>query len=435
MDLPSPSLIAQGLALGVTTFLYLFLCFCQSALDWLYPHRIYRLFGNGGGDAEGSDEPVSLPEWLRDQGLLRFLFGRLCDASVAAVVILGGTVLLPNMSLVGSIFVLWGALSAGQLLAGLGLRFMTLPRYEWLLEFLRRPVCILLPIARRFYRLGLLLRNEVPDEEEDLPDADIDQEVRDYIESSYQAGLIEETENLMMRRIMSLDERVVTEIMTARTDIIALPSESTREEVITLVADRTKSRIPVYDQTIDNIVGIFYVKDFVKGLADPNSGKGLKDLMRKPFAVPESKNLAELLNDFLSRKPHMAIVLDEYGGTSGLVTIEDVLEEIVGEIDDEHDPKTEKNFRPWGMGGYLIDGSTPVDLVEEKLAITIDDADFDSIGGFLLDHFEEMPPPEDFLIHQGWRFSVFRADDRRVRLVWALPAEEMKQEVAVGYNA
>ena len=168
-----------------------------------------------------------------------------------------------------------------------------------------------------------------------------EEEIQELMNAGEEEGIINEEENEMIRAIFTLRDTVVREIMVPRTDMAGISTEATVREVLATVISCGHSRIPVWDGTLDNIVGLVYAKDLLKYWGMDESAVVLRKVMRTPFFIPESKNLEELLHDFKKKRVHIAIVIDEYGGTSGLVTIEDLLEQIVGDIQDEYDLEEE----------------------------------------------------------------------------------------------
>src|SRR5512146_2576284 len=197
-----------------------------------------------------------------------------------------------------------------------------------------------------------------------------EEEIQELIDAGEEEGLINEAENEMIRSIFTLRDTVVREIMVPRTDMACIPVDATLREVLSAIIACGHSRIPVYDGTVDNIVGLIYAKDLLKywGMAEP--AVGMRRIMRSPYFIPETKNLEELLHDFRKKRVHLAIVIDEYGGTSGLVTIEDLLEQIVGDIQDEYD-REEALFEINADGSITADARMPVEDLEKHFDIEI----------------------------------------------------------------
>ena len=232
-------------------------------------------------------------------------------------------------------------------------------------------------------------------------------------------GELESDEGSMLLSILRLDDVQVQDIMTPRTDFDCLPLGTPIAEAAAFSADSGHSRLPVYQDTRDNIVGIIHAKDMLRSLIAPDRDQLTIDaIMRTPYFVPETKYVGELLQEFRVRKNHLAIVVDEYGGTSGLVTIEDVLEEIVGEIEDEHDAPREDDIQEIAPGELSLSGRT---LLEDLLeyGIRIPDDEVDTIGGYLSLEAGHVPYQGESFEADGWRFTVSEADLKQILHVTA----------------
>ncbi|MBI4297431.1 MAG: HlyC/CorC family transporter [Chloroflexi bacterium] len=233
---------------------------------------------------------------------------------------------------------------------------------------------------------------------------------------------IQEEEREMIRGIISMDVRSVREVMVPRIDIFALEDETSLEEVVGLAVSEGYSRIPVYRKTIDNIVGILYVKDLLKALHQRKIGLALMDIARPALFVPDSKKVDELLRELRQSRVHLAIVVDEYGGTAGLVTIEDLLEEIVGEIQDEFDVE-EPLLEEVSPSEVLADGRVSINDLNEALGLEIKGQDFDTVGGLIQFHLSRFPTPGDEVKLDGVTFRVLSIVGKRVRKVKVQKAE------------
>lgn len=242
------------------------------------------------------------------------------------------------------------------------------------------------------------------------------EDIETIIDSGQETGLIDEDGNEMIHRILEMKDVVVREVMVPRTDILALEVNSSIEEVIKLVVDEGHSRVPAYDETIDKVVGIVYAKDLLKHLISKKESQEIRDIMRKPLFVPETKSIDELFKELKSKRIHIAIVVDEYGGTSGLVTIEDLIEEIVGDIQDEHDAE-EEEFSKVGEDSYIADARIDIDDLSEKLDIEIPKEDYDTLGGFLVHMSNNIPSVMDEIKYKNIVFTVIEADERKVSKV------------------
>ena len=243
------------------------------------------------------------------------------------------------------------------------------------------------------------------------------QELSLLVERGGEQGILEAEEEQMIQAVIELGDQRVHEVMVPRIAMISLPAGATLDEAVDTLIDEGHSRIPVYEETIDEIVGILYAKDllpFLKGSAAERPG--LRSILRTPVFVPESMSVDDLLHEFQRRKVHIAIVLDEYGGTAGLVTIEDLLEEIVGEIQDEYDEEEPLIVR-LSDDEARIDGRADVDDLAELFDVDLgleDDDEYDTVGGLIYHRIGGVPKPGDQVVVDGLTLTVETTDGRRV---------------------
>lgn len=237
-------------------------------------------------------------------------------------------------------------------------------------------------------------------------------------------GEVEPDEESMLLGILRFNDLQVQDTMTPRTDIDCVPEDMPLEEVARVIVTSGHSRIPVFRETRDNIVGILHAKDILSSLLSPETGtQHLSAIMRDPFFVPETKPIRTLLQEFRARKQHIAIALDEYGGTSGLITIEDLLEEIVGDIEDEHDAPRQEDIREIEPRVYELTGRALLEDLQE-LGVDIESDEVDTIGGYLSMEAGHVPGPgERFALH-GWLFTVQDADKKLIRRLRMEPDPE-----------
>lgn len=240
-----------------------------------------------------------------------------------------------------------------------------------------------------------------------------EEELHELMEASEEEGLINEDESEMIKAIFSLGETVVREVMVPRTAMACISANVTVAELITTIIDCGHSRIPVYEGTVDNITGILYAKDLLKYWGENSSRLDIKKVARQPFYIPETKNLEELLQEFKKRRVHLAIVIDEYGGTSGLITIEDLLEEIVGDIQDEHDIE-EELIQVQPDGTTVVDARMPIEAFEQFFEIEVEREKFDTVGGLILYLLGRVPRTGDKVICSGICLTVLSAGERRI---------------------
>lgn len=235
-------------------------------------------------------------------------------------------------------------------------------------------------------------------------------------------GEVEPDEESMLLGILRFNDLQVQDTMIPRTDIDCVPDDMPLPEVARVIVESGHSRIPVYKDTRDNMVGILHAKDLLRCLIDPaQAAATAPEVMREPFFVPETKAIRTLLQEFRARKQHIAIALDEYGGTSGLITIEDVLEEIVGDIEDEHDTPRQEDIRPLGDRVYELTGRALLEDLEE-LGVALSSDEVDTIGGYLSMEAGHVPSPGESFTLDGWTFIVLDADKKLIRRLRMEPA-------------
>ena len=227
---------------------------------------------------------------------------------------------------------------------------------------------------------------------------------------------LDEREVRMIRGVVQLDQTTAREIMVPRVDMVAVEKDTNLGQVTEEMLHSGHSRIPVYRDNLDRIEGIVYARDVLRHMVegDDTSSKLVESVIRPVLFIPESKTLEELLNEFQQRRVHMAIVVDEYGGVSGLVTIEDLLEEIVGEIQDEFDVG-EPEFEPVGDREFIIDARLSIDQVNELLSISVEGDGFDTLGGFVYHRLGKIPGPGDTVDYDGLKIEVISTVGRRLK--------------------
>lgn len=267
-------------------------------------------------------------------------------------------------------------------------------------------VTILLKIAETiFVRLGgknILEKQDIVSEKE----------IEFLIDYSDEKGLMETEKTEMLQNIFSLGQTLVKEIMIPKADIVLVSVDDPIEKVLEAVHKSGYSRLPVYEGDDENVIGIIYQKD-VFDMTYRSERKGLRELLRPVLFVPETQKTNQLLSEFLKKRMHLAIIIDEYGSCSGLATLEDVIEEIVGDISDEHE-SVDKGIIALERGGWLIDGRTNLDDVEELLNVTFKVKDSLTISGFLSEELQHIPKKGERIFYQGYCFQVQQANTRRV---------------------
>lgn len=241
-------------------------------------------------------------------------------------------------------------------------------------------------------------------------------EIQQVMDAGEEEGLINEEENAMIRSILTLGDSMVREIMLPRMEMACVSIENEVSQVLEAIIACGHSRLPVYEGTIDNIIGLIYAKDLLKYWGQPDSSIELRKLIRLPYFVPETKNLEELLHDFKKRRVHMAVVIDEYGGTAGLVTIEDLLEQIVGDIQDEYDLETER-LSVQADGSIVADGRLPIEELEEHFDIEVERDKFETVGGLIFHLTGRIPSAGEVIESDTLELTVLEADERRIAKV------------------
>jgi len=248
------------------------------------------------------------------------------------------------------------------------------------------------------------------------PQEAAEEEMLDALSEGEREGVIEDHEREMMESIIEFKDAEVSEIMTRRTEIIAVNADSSLREILESTVKSGHSRLPVLDENADNMVGVLYVKDILACVEPDELERSVRSVMRTPYFVPETKVVRELLEEFRTTTVHMAIVLDEYGGTSGIVTIEDVIEEIVGEIEDEYDEREPPDIRTVGPRSAVVEGDAPVDEVNDTLGIEIsEDEEYETVAGYVLFRTGRIPRPGEVFRWEGVTFRVLDADRRRIK--------------------
>jgi CBS domain containing-hemolysin-like protein len=225
--------------------------------------------------------------------------------------------------------------------------------------------------------------------------------------------VIERTERKLIHSIIEFGDTVVREVMVPRPDMVTIEARASLNDAMELTISAGLSRIPVYEQGIDDIVGVLYAKDLLRAMREGKGDAKVRDYVRPPRFVPETKRVAELMPEMQKEKAHMAIVVDEYGGTAGLVTLEDLIEELVGEIVDEYDAE-EAPVEPLPDGGVRVNARMPIDEVNELLEAEFPEGDFDTVGGLMLNLLGHVPSEGESVDADGHRLQAERVQGRRI---------------------
>ena len=243
-----------------------------------------------------------------------------------------------------------------------------------------------------------------------------EKELQEAINSSEEEGILNESEGDMLQSIFEFGDTIVREVMVPRTDMICCPADSSLSDFLALIIRSGHSRVPLYQGSMDKIVGVVYAKDLLRNWGASDENLSLIDVMRVPYFIPETKRIEDLLVDFRTRRVHMAIAVDEYGGTSGLITIEDLIEEIIGDIQDEYDrevPRVEVQTD----GTLLVDARTSVEELEEYYEIDIPREKFDTVGGYIFHLLGHVPQAGEKVRDNGLILMVEESDERKIGVV------------------
>jgi len=243
-----------------------------------------------------------------------------------------------------------------------------------------------------------------------------EEEIQDLIEQGAEKGVITPGEGAMIQSIFEFGETVAREVMVPRTSIVAVDKSDSLKLILDLVMEKGHSRLPIYDGDIDHIVGMLHVKDLLGSWGASLKEALPPEIIRPPIIVPENKKIMELLTELRQKKSHMAIVLDEYGGTAGLVTLEDIIEEIIGEIRDEYDDEEEGITQVDG-DTLLVDARLYIGDLEDFLSIKLPEGDFETVGGFIIDLIGRVPEQNEEIRYRDLRFTIRSADERKINLI------------------
>lgn len=244
----------------------------------------------------------------------------------------------------------------------------------------------------------------------------LEEEIQDLIDQGAEQGVITRDEGEILQNVFELGETVAREIMIPRTSIMAVDSNASIREILDLIINHGFTRLPVYDVNIDQIEGLLHAKDILNYWGAPEDAPLPKDIIRAPIFVPESKKIVDLLAELKARKSHMAIILDEYGGTAGLVTLEDIIEEIVGDIHDEYDVE-EEPITFIDESTILIDARLDIEDLEEYLNIEMPEGDYETVGGFITDLIGRVPQVDEKVEFRDLLMTIKSADERKINQI------------------
>jgi CBS domain containing-hemolysin-like protein len=283
-----------------------------------------------------------------------------------------------------------------------------------LCEFVAAPILYIFGLYESFVRRLAGVPETTPDKEQE----EKQEEFITGLEQHRTEGVLDEEEQEMIENVLELSSSTADEIMTPRTDIVAAEVSSDLQQVLETITSAGHTRIPVYEENIDNIIGLVYAKDLLAEIGKPPTEFKLRDKMRDAYFVPESKLLRALLHEFQNQKLHIAVILDEYGGTAGIVTLEDILEELVGEITDEYEETPAEPIQKIDQNTIEADARMNIDDINDQCELNLpEDEDYETIGGFVFARLGYIPKTGESFEHENLKFTITSAEARSVKRV------------------
>ena len=244
---------------------------------------------------------------------------------------------------------------------------------------------------------------------------DVEKEIQQLIDEGEERGLISEDEGEMIQGIFSFRDTIAREIMVPRTEVVcARAEEATLTDIITLIVQSGHSRIPIYQESVDNVIGILHAKDLLSYWGSETAD--FREMARSPYFIPETKKISEVLKDLRDKKSHMAIVIDEYGGTAGILTLEDIIEEIIGDVMDEYDAE-EKLITENEDGSITVDARLDVEDLEDYLHVDFPEGKFESVGGFVISLLGRVPDVDERIEHKNIEMVIEAANSRKIEKI------------------
>jgi CBS domain containing-hemolysin-like protein len=364
----------------------------------------------------GNQRAWMLNEQLNDAARFWLAIMLLKSLGLVAAGLAVGFMLLVHTQVVGmfiGIMTTWLVLAAAQI----AVRSLVLRNPDdvafALAPFLRAVTAVLSPATFLLYRAGLRLSGE-NEEESDESIFLSEDGLRLLMQVNEEESEIQESEKQMIASILEMDETMAREVMVPRIDMVTLDVNTSLREALDTIIEFGHSRIPVYEGNVDVIIGLLYAKDLLKCFRENRMDAPIRDLLRAPYFIPASKKVTALFREMQQQRVHLAIIVDEYGGVAGLVTIEDILEEIVGDIQDEYDVREEAYYQPSGDHAYIVNSRLDLDSLSELLDIDIEEEEADTVGGLIYSRLGHVPEQGEMLEIEGWRFTVLSLDGRRI---------------------
>lgn len=325
------------------------------------------------------------------------------------------------VALLGTVFITFVVLVFGEISPKIYAREYAERVYGWSEKLLRLLERLLSPVIKPIlYLSNLIVKLFGGEAMQDAPFI-TSEDILNAVNAGTEDGTIGKQEGMIVEQTFKMSETAIKEIMTPRVDVVAVKENATIDEFIKLVNQEGYSRIPVFREDIDDIVGICYVKDAV-GIVEQlgwevAKTKRVAEIMREPIFVPETMRVSTLLRIFKEKKMHMAIVVDEFGGTAGIVTLEDILEELVGEIMDEYDYDETSNIRKISENTYMVKGTTPLNDIERELDVEFPETEHETLAGYLLEQFQRIPSVGEELDLNGFHFKIVAATKSKIERV------------------
>jgi CBS domain containing-hemolysin-like protein len=387
----------------------------ETSLTTVSRSEVRKLSEDGDGKAKLVDRLLRDPAQLLLTLLLLKTAGVLA-AGAAVARLLPDT--LSFASLLSVVVIAWVLLAMFQATGRSWVQTRSLQIALILAPIMQGAVLLLLPITALVRRVGRQVGN--PEEDTSVDTALLsDDGLRRLISAAEEEEPIQESEKQMIASILEMDETVAREVMVPRIDMVALNVETSLRDALSVIIEAGHSRIPVYEENIDQVVGFLYAKDLLKSFAANQDDVPIRSLLRPPYLVPSSKKVNTLLREMQKDRVHIAMVVDEYGGIAGLVTIEDILEEIVGEIQDEYDPEAETYVQMLDPNSYLLNGRLDLYTLAKLLDTELPEEDADTLGGLIYGALGHVPVAGETVEVKSWRFTVLSLEGRRVEEVRA----------------
>jgi len=401
-----PELVWVGIA-ALCGLLFLVFDAARHFVQQLGPVRLRGITGPGDADS-------ARPRWTQYDAA-NFHLGSGALLQLALVVALGATVMAfpgaPNPRAIVLSTVIWAAVV-------LVWKFILALIHDDAAEILLRGI---MPVSHFFFYLfwpvlyplrRLVARLEKADEAANADEEPSDADVQAYIDVGEEEGILEKSEGKLVQQIVDFGDRVARELMTPRIDVQAFDAERPMHELARLFSESKYSRIPIYQNSIDTIIGVVHIKEMYDAILK-GEDRAVAELARPPYFVSETKKASELLREFQTEHIQAAVVVDEFGGTAGMITIEDIIEDIVGEIADEHEEE-ETTIVDVGDGSYMVSGLVRVEQLEELLSAHLSGDDYETVAGLIFTSLGRVPNAGTVITKNGFRFEVDRADRRRI---------------------